>query len=225
MGCNASITQFPSRTTTFGASPRLFCEISTTGSTPHDQANFHRGRAVSHPVRHLCGLPDGDARRRAAAVGVDDAAGGGACHRNAASGGGKFPGVGKIFRRAAGLDLCAGAYRGRQVRAGRDAVTASARLGEAAWLRDGEVARLLALLDRDGEEARVVGGAVRNTLLRLPVAEIDVATTALPEQVMLRAERAGWKAIPTGIEHGTITVVIDGKPFEVTTLRRDIETH
>jgi poly(A) polymerase len=104
-------------------------------------------------------------------------------------------------------------------------VTASAQLGDAAWLRDGEVARLLALLDRDGEEARVVGGAVRNTLLRLPVAEIDVATTALPEQVMLRAEAAGWKTIPTGIEHGTVTVVIDGKPFEVTTLRRDIETY
>jgi poly(A) polymerase len=104
-------------------------------------------------------------------------------------------------------------------------MTASAQLGDAAWLRDGEVARLLALLDRDGEEARVVGGAVRNELLCLPVGEIDVATTALPEEVMRRVEAAGWKAIPTGIEHGTVTVVIDGKPFEVTTLRRDIETY
>jgi poly(A) polymerase len=104
-------------------------------------------------------------------------------------------------------------------------VTASAQLGGAAWLKHGEVARLLALLDRDGEEARVVGGAVRNTLLHLPVGEIDVATTALPEEVMRRVEVAGWKAIPTGIEHGTVTVVIDGKPFEVTTLRRDIETY
>src|ERR1700691_1954549 len=225
MGCNANITRSPSRIATFGASPRVFCETSTTGSTPHDQANFHRDRAVSHPVRHLCGLPGGDARGRVAAVGVDDAAPGGACHRIAASGGGKFPGAGKILRRAAGLDLCAGAYRGRQVRAGRDAVTAGAQLGGAAWLKHGEVARLLALLDRDGEEARVVGGAVRNTLLHLPVGEIDVATTALPEEVMRRVEAAGWKAIPTGIEHGTVTVVIDGKPFEVTTLRRDIETY
>jgi poly(A) polymerase len=99
-----------------------------------------------------------------------------------------------------------------------------AQLGDAAWLKDGEVSRLLPVLNRDGEEARVVGGAVRNALLRLPVGEIDVATTAVPEEVTRRVDAAGWKAVPTGIEHGTITVVINGHPFEVTTLRRDIET-
>ena len=104
-------------------------------------------------------------------------------------------------------------------------MTDSARLADATWLKTGEIARLLALLDRDGEEARAVGGAVRNALLRLPVTEIDVATTALPEVVVRRVEAAGWKAVPTGIEHGTITVIIDGRPFEVTTLRRDIETY
>jgi poly(A) polymerase len=104
-------------------------------------------------------------------------------------------------------------------------VTEGVKLGEAAWLKQGELARLLALLNRDGEEARVVGGAVRNALLRLPVGEIDVATTAVPEEVARRAESAGWKAVPTGIEHGTITVVISGKPFEVTTLRQDVETY
>jgi poly(A) polymerase len=104
-------------------------------------------------------------------------------------------------------------------------VTAEVKLGEAAWLMQGEVARLLRLLNRDGEEARVVGGAVRNALLRLAVGEIDVATTAVPEEVARRAESAGWKAIPTGIEHGTVTVVIGGKPFEVTTLRQDVETY
>jgi poly(A) polymerase len=104
-------------------------------------------------------------------------------------------------------------------------VTQTAQLGEAAWLKDGAVARLLATLGRDGEEARVVGGAVRNALLQLPVGEIDVATTAVPQEVIHRVEAAGWKAVPTGIEHGTITVVIDGKPFEVTTLRRDVETY
>jgi poly(A) polymerase len=103
-------------------------------------------------------------------------------------------------------------------------VTMPAQLGDAAWLKDGEVARLLAVLNRDGEEARVVGGAVRNALLRLPVVEIDVATTALPEEVARRVEAAGWKAVPTGIEHGTVTVVISTHPFEVTTLREDIET-
>jgi poly(A) polymerase len=103
-------------------------------------------------------------------------------------------------------------------------VIATARLSDAAWLKHGEVAKLLAVLDRDGEEARVVGGAVRNTLLHMPVAEIDVATTAVPEKVIGRVEAAGWKAVPTGIEHGTVTVVIDSHPFEVTTLRQDVET-
>jgi poly(A) polymerase len=98
------------------------------------------------------------------------------------------------------------------------------QLGDAAWLKDGEVAQLLAVLNRDGEEARVVGGAVRNALLRFPVGEIDVATTAVPEEVMRRVEAAGWKAVPTGIEHGTVTVVMNGHPFEVTTLRKDVET-
>jgi poly(A) polymerase len=99
-----------------------------------------------------------------------------------------------------------------------------ARLGDAAWLNEGPVARLLALLDRDGEEARIVGGAVRNALLGLPVAEIDVATTALPAEVMRRVTAAGCKAIPTGIEHGTVTVIIEHQPVEVTTLRQDVET-
>ena len=103
-------------------------------------------------------------------------------------------------------------------------MTAAAQLGDAAWLKEGEVARLLAVLDRDGEEARVVGGAVRNELLRLPVAEIDVATTAVPDEVVRRVQAAGWKAVPTGIEHGTVTVVIRSHPFEVTTLREDVET-
>jgi poly(A) polymerase len=99
-----------------------------------------------------------------------------------------------------------------------------AQLGDAVWLKDGEVARLLASLNRDGEEARVVGGAVRNALLRLFVGEIDVATTAVPDEVVRRVEAAGWKAVPTGIEHGTVTIVINNHPFEVTTLRQDIET-
>ena len=100
----------------------------------------------------------------------------------------------------------------------------TARL-DAEWLTEGAAARLLALLDRDGEAARVVGGAVRNALMDLPVGEIDVATTALPQDVARRVEAAGYKAIPTGIEHGTMTVVIAGQPFEVTTLREDVETY
>jgi poly(A) polymerase len=93
------------------------------------------------------------------------------------------------------------------------------------WLREGVLAQLLSVLDRAGEEARVVGGAVRNTLLAEPVEEFDVATTALPEEAIRRVVAAGFKAVPTGIEHGTVTVVIDGAPFEVTTLREDVETY
>jgi poly(A) polymerase len=93
-----------------------------------------------------------------------------------------------------------------------------------ALLARADVAALLAALNRDGEAARIVGGAVRNALLGEPVADIDVATTCLPDETMRRARAAGFKAVPTGVEHGTVTVVIDGAPFEVTTLRRDVET-
>ncbi len=100
----------------------------------------------------------------------------------------------------------------------------SRSIAGAAWLTTGALSRLLGVLDTGGEEARVVGGAVRNALLGLPVAEINVATTAVPEEVVKRAGAAGFKPVPTGIEHGTVTVVIDKQPFEVTTLRKDIET-
>jgi tRNA nucleotidyltransferase/poly(A) polymerase len=95
---------------------------------------------------------------------------------------------------------------------------------QAPWLTSGSLPRLLAVLDVEGEETRVVGGAVRNALLGEPVNEIDLATTALPQEVARRAKTAGFHPVPTGIEHGTVTVVIDGKPFEVTTLREDVET-
>ncbi len=103
-------------------------------------------------------------------------------------------------------------------------MTSVPHLADAAWLKSGAAARLLALLNGDGEEARAVGGAVRNALLGIPVGEIDMATTALPEEVMRRVAASGAKAVPTGIEHGTVTAIIDGRPFEVTTLREDVET-
>ena len=106
-----------------------------------------------------------------------------------------------------------------------DAGRTSRSLKGAAWLIGGALPRLLEVLDRDGEEARVVGGAVRNALLGLDVHEIDIATTAVPEEVARRVAKAGFKAVPTGIEHGTVTVVIDKHPFEVTTLRQDVETY
>jgi poly(A) polymerase len=100
----------------------------------------------------------------------------------------------------------------------------NARLIDAPWLKSGSVTRVLELLNADGEEARVVGGAVRNALLNIQTGDIDIATTALPEEVIRRAKAAGIKSVPTGIEHGTVTLVIDAHPFEVTTLREDTET-
>ncbi|WP_342712938.1 CCA tRNA nucleotidyltransferase [Bradyrhizobium sp. B124] len=98
-------------------------------------------------------------------------------------------------------------------------------LSDAPWLASGPAARVLGLLNAAGEEARVIGGAVRNALMRIPLADIDIATTALPEEVIRRAKRAAIKSVPTGIEHGTVTLVVDGHPFEVTTLREDTETY
>jgi poly(A) polymerase len=97
-------------------------------------------------------------------------------------------------------------------------------LDDAPWLTSGPAGRVLGLLNADGEEARVVGGAVRNAVLGIPTADIDIATTAPPAEVIRRARAAGIKSVPTGIDHGTVTLVVDGKPFEVTTLREDTET-
>jgi tRNA nucleotidyltransferase/poly(A) polymerase len=93
------------------------------------------------------------------------------------------------------------------------------------WLTAGSLARILEILDRDGEEARVVGGAVRNALIGQPVHEVDVATTARPEEILRRAQQARLRAVPTGIDHGTVTLLADGTPYEVTTLREDVETY
>jgi poly(A) polymerase len=84
--------------------------------------------------------------------------------------------------------------------------------------------RLLAALGADQGLTRYVGGAVRDDLLGLPVSDIDLATRIPPDEVMERLERARIKAVPTGIDHGTVTAVSDGQPFEVTTLRRDVST-
>jgi tRNA nucleotidyltransferase/poly(A) polymerase len=97
-------------------------------------------------------------------------------------------------------------------------------LDNALWLTSGSLARVLELLNGEGEEARVVGGAVRNALLDVPIGDIDIATTAVPDEVIRRAKVAGIKCVPTGIEHGTVTLVVEGHPFEVTTLREDTET-
>ncbi|AFL53231.1 poly(A) polymerase [Sinorhizobium fredii] len=92
------------------------------------------------------------------------------------------------------------------------------------WFQTPSLRRVFELLNADGGEVRVVGGAVRNSLLGLPAGDVDLATTWRPEDVAERAKAAGIKVVPTGVDHGTVTLVIDGIPYEVTTLRRDVAT-
>ena len=95
---------------------------------------------------------------------------------------------------------------------------------KAHWLADGDLQRLLAALSKGGEQARIAGGAVRDAVLGRPGADIDIATTTLPDQTIHRAEASGFRTVPTGIDHGTVTVIVGAAPIEVTTLRADIET-
>jgi len=89
------------------------------------------------------------------------------------------------------------------------------------WMRSAEVSSVFAAL---GGEARFVGGAVRNALMQREVADVDIATPLTPDEVVRRLGAANIKTVPTGIEHGTVTAIAGGKPFEVTTLRRDVST-
>jgi poly(A) polymerase len=93
------------------------------------------------------------------------------------------------------------------------------------FLFERPLAAVLACLNDSEGETRVVGGAVRNAMMGLPLGDIDLASTLLPDAVTSRARAAGFKAIPTGIEHGTVTVVSETIPFEVTTLREDVQTY
>jgi poly(A) polymerase len=92
------------------------------------------------------------------------------------------------------------------------------------WLRDQPLQQLLAATAAAGGQARVVGGAVRDFLLGSEGGDVDVATSLAPERTMAIAEQQGWKAIPTGIAHGTVTLVLPTRIVEVTTLRRDVTT-
>ena len=98
------------------------------------------------------------------------------------------------------------------------------KLDAGKWRKRRGVAALLDALGASEGLTRYVGGAVRDDLLHLPVNDVDLATRLEPTEVTERLEAAGIKAVPTGIEHGTITAVSDGNPFEVTTLRRDVST-
>jgi poly(A) polymerase len=98
------------------------------------------------------------------------------------------------------------------------------KLDAAKWRRRRGTARILDALGADEGMTRYVGGAVRDSLLGLRLSDLDLATRLKPDEVVARLEAARIKAVPTGIEHGTITAVSDGHPFEITTLRRDVST-
>ncbi|GAA0583718.1 CCA tRNA nucleotidyltransferase [Caenispirillum bisanense] len=98
------------------------------------------------------------------------------------------------------------------------------QLSPQAWMLDDRTHRVVAALAAGGAEVRFVGGCVRDALLHRPVKDIDIATPEPPEVVMQRLADAGLRAVPTGIDHGTVTALADGMAFEVTTLRRDVAT-
>ena len=100
----------------------------------------------------------------------------------------------------------------------------STNLPDAEWQHAEGLKKVLAVLGDAYGGPRYVGGAVRDTLMGLPVADVDIATALEPMDVIDRLEAGGIKAIPTGIEHGTVTAAIDGKNYEITTLRRDVAT-
>jgi len=95
---------------------------------------------------------------------------------------------------------------------------------DAAWLTDPAVQAVCTMLTDGGHQAWFVGGCVRNALLDVAATDIDLTTSAHPEQVIELAKGAGLKFIPTGIDHGTVTVLSSGTPVEITTFRRDVST-
>jgi len=102
-------------------------------------------------------------------------------------------------------------------------VSAAPRI-DAPWLEAPGPRAVCALLAGAGRQALFVGGCVRNALLGRPASDIDIATDARPDEVLRLAAAAGMKAAPTGIAHGTVTLIHDGAPLEVTTFRRDVAT-
>lgn len=99
------------------------------------------------------------------------------------------------------------------------------RLAPQPWMKDRRTKAVIRALSADGAEVRFVGGCVRDAAIGRAVKDIDLASPDPPETVMALLERAGLKVVPTGIAHGTVTAVAEGHPFEVTTLRRDVETY
>ncbi|MEX0694854.1 MAG: CCA tRNA nucleotidyltransferase [Rhodospirillales bacterium] len=98
------------------------------------------------------------------------------------------------------------------------------KLNPEPWLSAQPTIAVMEALSAGGADVRFVGGCVRDSLAKRPVSDIDIATPEAPETVISRLEAAGIKTVPTGLSHGTVTAIVDGQAFEVTTLRCDLET-
>src|SRR3546814_9943623 len=123
-----------------------------------------------------------------------------------------------------GKIAASGASRPRSLPIFRAGWVMTASLPDAPWRHRQGLHGLLAALEADRGHARFVGGAVRDSLLGLPVTDLDIATTLSPQEVMDRLKAAGIKGVPTGLDHGTVTAVTAGGPVEITTLRHDVST-
>src|SRR5262245_45260814 len=236
-GAGGSATSMPCRTgsTIFGVRPRPSSGTCTRGCSAHEP-HHHRCSALSAADARLCRIRvstaarHGGARRRVRRCTAGVAARCGSCTRR-----NDRPRLRQLFRRPAGPALRPDSgqdpterTRPHQViraMATRAAHPAPSSLRNADWLVRPETRAVFAALAAGGYEARAVGGAVRNTLLGRPVTDVDIATPARPEDVMRLAAAAGLETIPTGVAHGTVMVLSGGIPFEVTTLRQDVETH
>jgi poly(A) polymerase len=100
-----------------------------------------------------------------------------------------------------------------------------ARVKPQGWMREASCRAVMKALTSKGGAARFVGGVVRDALLRRAIKDVDIATPLLPAEVMKRLKQAKLKAVPTGLEHGTVTAVAGKRHYEITTLRRDVKTY
>src|SRR5579883_860060 len=154
-----------------------------------------------------------------------------ASHRRPGRGRRCIGGGRRRHRRQPGGILCAAACRGWPCRPRPDRATRVALMADPVrtikprpWMRDAATRRVMRALTAPDAAPRFVGGAVRDTLLGRQPREIDIATPLAPDAVMRRLSAAGIRAVPTGIAHGTVTAATAKQTFEITTLRRDVET-
>lgn len=113
---------------------------------------------------------------------------------------------------------------GRDYRKSGPSPDMTSQISNAVWFRADSLRRVVDALRDDVGGPRIVGGAVRDTLIGVDVTDVDLATPYIPTAVIDRLESARIKAVPTGIDHGTVTAVVDGRNYEITTLRRDVAT-